>query len=1293
MSPPSITRDQSFSHGVTEDYVNQTFRLILNDSMAYAPDFTDLTISFQSVRQGDEDRYKRHFDNVTYSTPSDVDMVAQRKIGDVYDDGTVDTDATVILDLNSITFAGIMIDLRFLSVHNRPDSARTPNDGIDADSVSSRITHIEGTGLADIFIGSYKAETLEGRGGDDYLAGGGGDDILDGGDGDDVITPGSGHDIIDGGDGTDTLWMRWISGADIRAGGQLLSIAEAEDSTAEFYTEATAFQSLTDTHNIDASSVAVWVRMDADGSGDGTDGFIFTYFDMALNTPHEDEGLQKKTMSNIENITINATVGRSAEGYQIRPDIIIEGNDSANQLITGAGHDWIWGGDGNDVILASGGNDRLYGGEGNDVLLGGIGYNIIDGGEGNDVLDAGMHGGNLKAGAGDDTLYGNRHADYFDGGAGDDMITARAGNDVVIISTGEDTVTLGPGHDILVLDSTALTGVNTTITDFRPADDMLIITGATGSQNSLTALGLALSYDSTNSATLLTSLDGSETYLSFADTDLTTAQGGWYQITSDTDGYVLDTDDRSLSILSPDDISLSSASREAPVTRQQVTDYVVNIVPFTQPVIRYRTQSYELSFGLFNLLETTGHTDNARNISLSLTSTSRGSYIDLSLYDAGTPYDLYDPVSFNSFSLRSTDEHTAQADKLGATIQNVTGSEGDDFIIGNQHDNSLNGGDGRDVLDGGDGNDMISGGAGGDIIRMSRGADTLEGGDGYDFAVWHHLAHPLAGYYAYPLNPDDSHTHIGNSLTGDAKTAFDEVLDDYDLTGSVFHLYANLSAGLVYTITPVYADADDDGIRDTEMATIPSSVPDGGGVVNTILTIQRWQLETSTISGVEGLIVHENPERPGASVLLIGDGGNNIIFGADGDDLLIGRGGADTLRGSKGDDRLDGGTGNDLAMAGIGDDTVYGGEGEDTLLGGSGDDRLYGDDGNDTIYGGSGADHIYGGTGNDVIEGGDGEDHIYGNGGNDRLYADEGASRIWGGAGDDIIHGSDSKDWLRGEDDNDTVYGYGGDDFLIGNDGNDTIYGGDGDDEINGSDGDDTLYGDAGDDEINGSDGDDTIYGGEGKNKLYGDAGNDTLHGGTDSDELFGRADNDTLYGYESNDRLYGHEGDDTLYGGDGDDLLFGDEGNDTLHGEAGNDTMWGYDGDDILYGGAGDDSINGDGIIGSEGNDTIYGGAGNDELSGGQGNDKFVIDLRTGSDNGTDKIYDFTKSGSSADKIVFQTDDADETSLTELGLSLIYENSDTKIVDADDTDSVYAEVLGVDLTDGSNFSSYFDVI
>jgi len=51
--------------------------------------------------------------------------------------------------------------------------------------------------------------------------------------------------------------------------------------------------------------------------------------------------------------------------------------------------------------------------------------------------------------------------------------------------------------------------------------------------------------------------------------------------------------------------------------------------------------------------------------------------------------------------------------------------------------------------------------------------------------------------------------------------------------------------------------------------------------------------------------------------------------------------------------------------------------GDDTLYGDEGDDILYGQGGNDTLYGGEGDDHLYGGPGNDTLIGGAGDDIFY----------------------------------------------------------------------------------------------------------------------------------------------------------------------------------------------------------------------------------------------------------------------------------------------------------------------------
>lgn len=53
-----------------------------------------------------------------------------------------------------------------------------------------------------------------------------------------------------------------------------------------------------------------------------------------------------------------------------------------------------------------------------------------------------------------------------------------------------------------------------------------------------------------------------------------------------------------------------------------------------------------------------------------------------------------------------------------ATIENLTGSPGDDTIIGGTGDNALRGGAGNDVIEGGDGNDQLFGGDGVDTVQF-----------------------------------------------------------------------------------------------------------------------------------------------------------------------------------------------------------------------------------------------------------------------------------------------------------------------------------------------------------------------------------------------------------------------------------------------------------------------------------------------------------------------------------------------------------------------------------------------
>lgn len=72
----------------------------------------------------------------------------------------------------------------------------------------------------------------------------------------------------------------------------------------------------------------------------------------------------------------------------------------------------------------------------------------------------------------------------------------------------------------------------------------------------------------------------------------------------------------------------------------------------------------------------------------------------------------------------------------GAEIENATGGNAADLLIGNELDNTILGGDGEDTLIGGAGADDLEGEAGDDWIDGGAGDDTLRGGEGQDIFVF-----------------------------------------------------------------------------------------------------------------------------------------------------------------------------------------------------------------------------------------------------------------------------------------------------------------------------------------------------------------------------------------------------------------------------------------------------------------------------------------------------------------------------------------------------------------------------
>jgi Ca2+-binding RTX toxin-like protein len=71
-------------------------------------------------------------------------------------------------------------------------------------------------------------------------------------------------------------------------------------------------------------------------------------------------------------------------------------------------------------------------------------------------------------------------------------------------------------------------------------------------------------------------------------------------------------------------------------------------------------------------------------------------------------------------------------DTLGGTIENISGSQGNDTITLNNGSNVIDGQSGDDTLDGGASADVLRGGSGNDTLRGGAGNDTLLGGLGSD---------------------------------------------------------------------------------------------------------------------------------------------------------------------------------------------------------------------------------------------------------------------------------------------------------------------------------------------------------------------------------------------------------------------------------------------------------------------------------------------------------------------------------------------------------------------------------
>jgi trimeric autotransporter adhesin len=477
------------------------------------------------------------------------------------------------------------------------------------------------------------------------------------------------------------------------------------------------------------------------------------------------------------------------------------------------------------------------------------------------------------------------------------------------------------------------------------------------------------------------------------------------------------------------------------------------------------------------------------------------------------------------------------------------------------------------TLRGNDSVNVITGGSGNDFLFAYDGGDTLDGGAGFDYAVY---AQEGSGYFINLSSTGVNYS--GGTVASMTATrfipeqGFTRVDTLKNIEGAIGTNYADTFIGGSGNDTFIGLNGDDyidGGAGDQDTASYATS---SNNVVVDLTT------GTASGDGEDTLIRIENIKGGYANDTLTGNSGNNILDGGSGQDTLDGGAGNDILI-SDGQDVVIGGEGIDtlqlttyvaspgtesfgglfvlasdienLTFTGTGKAVLVGNGLGNDIRGGTGNDSLFGDSGNDTIYGGAGNDWLGGEFGNNTIIGDEGNDFV--------VYADKDYSANsgiivnletgtrTGGGGTDKITGVEG---VIASQFNDTLVGNVGDNYFEGWAGNDTIDGASGVDTVgywvttgvvvdlaqgrsfNAG----TVLGNYGSDSI-------TTINGQYQNTslsislpTWGDnVGTDKL---SNIENIIGSGFADLLIGNQFDNRLEGRGGDDYIIGGDGQDTV-----------------------------------------------------------------------------------------------------------------------------------------------------------
>ncbi|MFK7862426.1 MAG: hypothetical protein AB8B64_26695, partial [Granulosicoccus sp.] len=1127
------------------------------------------------------------------------------------------------------------------------EPTRDGEGGSDSfDSIESAI----GSAFNDVLSGDERDNVLSGLAGDDILDGREGEDSLFGGAGNDTLLPSPGSDSFDGGVGNDLLDYSTFSDAlsiRVTLSGNNYAPVLVDGSDND---QVRNIETIVGTEGDDEigggflnNTLMGEAGNDVIRGGTGSDN---------LDGGEGDDQLRFDDLS-ADGVTLSLVTNTAAYSVDGSTDTFtgFESYATTNQ------NDVIFTSERSDLVDALGADDHFHSSDGSDILFGGFGQDVVDYSlhVGIDHIEATLDEGNtitilvvggdddqvtdiegIIGSSGDDLLFGDSQSnelrgaagdDYLDGASGDDFLSGDAGQDRFLGGLGDDAFDGGSGLDVIDY-SEAIGGVavdlslNTALNDGYSGQDSIV--------NVENIIG-------TDDADILTG-DGRTNVLTGSEGD-DIIRGG---IGSDTlDGGVGDADEVHFDDLINFGITLDLGTGTAFYPGDASTDDLLGFELF------YATNMGDLirgSSGADTVFGLAGE-----DLFIASTGADRlvgGSDID------GIDFSAESEALSVSLTLDGENDVTVQIEGVGeqtiASIENVTGTTGEDRLGGDENDNVLSSGAGNDTVFGGAGSDNLDGGAGTDELRF----DELGA-----VGVVLNLSMGTADYAA------DGSTDTFSAFERFLTTQQDDTVNTSDSDDTVFTLAGN----------------------DTVQASLGADALDGGlgvdvvdysgllGVSSISLVLDGSQPVQVAVDGADDDTINsfENVVGTSGDDRIEGDAEQNVFDGLAGNDILTGNGGDDELLGGQGDDVLSGGNGNDLLDGEQGRDTASyvdaaGGVAVDLSTGQTSNDGfggtdqlrnienaegsvhadvLQGDGRGNQLDGGAGDDIVYGGEGSDTLVGGEHDladvlrfDDLQGSG--IQLDLSAGVAVFAGDLSVDTFSGferyigTQQVDTLDGSTLADIVSLLGGDDTLMASSGTDTLDGGAGTDTLNyselpgvdsisvvlngnnavtvnveggdndsianienivGSAGNDSLGGDALDNQLTGLDGADYFSASDGSDLFYGGEGRDTLDysGFASASSVTVALQGEDLttvsvVGSDS-DTVSGIE---NVVGTAGSDQLIGDVNDNTLSGNSGDDILDGGDGDDSIFGGAGVDLI-----VGSEGADTSVGGSAIDTI------------------------------------------------------------------------------------------------